>query len=63
MSRLLGGKIASPANIVLTHRAARRLLELAEQEPQLSRDQMVEQKTDLALTALNDFVKSRTVAA
>jgi hypothetical protein len=51
--------LAKPANKVLAMLAAEHLRKLAMQEPQLSRDERIEEATERALAAVDAFVRSR----
>jgi hypothetical protein len=55
--------LANVPNRVLTDLAAQHLLSMAKLEPQLSRDAMIEQVTERAQTAVDDFVRSRVAVA
>ncbi|TYR30761.1 polysaccharide pyruvyl transferase family protein [Mesorhizobium microcysteis] len=53
-------RLARPLDKALLHNAARNLLRLAKCEPQLSDDVAIERATDRAVTAVSDFVSSRS---
>lgn len=55
--------LAAIPNRVLTDMAAQHLLAMAKLEPQLSRDAMIEQVTERAQMAVDDFVRSRVAVA
>jgi succinoglycan biosynthesis protein ExoV len=57
--RISRHRLTRPANKVLTMLAAERLVKLAGLDPQLSRDEKIEEATERALGALHDFVRSR----
>ena len=62
-SRLIGGRAAYPANLVLSHIAARGLNHIAQQTPCLSADGVVSSKADQARTVLDEFVRRRRSGA
>ena len=62
-SRLIGGRMANPANLALIHIAARGLSRLSRQDPYLSKDAIVKTQTDRARSALDNFVRRRVNTA
>lgn len=63
VGRFNASPLAAVPNRILTDIAARHLQAMARLEPQLSSDAMIEEVTDRALTAVNDFVRSRAAVA
>jgi len=57
--RLGTSALAAPADRVLISLAARHLTELSRREPQLSRDDRINDASDRALQAVEEFVRSR----
>jgi succinoglycan biosynthesis protein ExoV len=57
--RLATSRMARPINAAIVDRAARRLLDIAKAEPQLSRDDAIRRRTEQSEAALADFVHSR----
>lgn len=60
--RIGRSRLATPANKALTYLAAERLRKLAKAEPQLSRDDRIEEATERARAAVDGFTRSRSHA-
>jgi succinoglycan biosynthesis protein ExoV len=60
--RVSRSRMATPANRMLVHLAAKRLQKLASVEPQLSRDAKIEEVTERAQHAVDRFVRARKPA-
>ena len=58
---MMDGPLGAPANWVIKQRAARQLQKLAQEEPQLSEDAVIEGATSRALEALDAFLRKRSL--
>ena len=57
--RISRSRLLRPANRILTQLAAERLRMLATLEPQMSRDDRIEEATERAIAAVDGFVRSQ----